>query len=137
VTQKYLTVAKGDWGLRASINSTDQLCADHRPLCRERTLQSKGLAQQFRNDIDQLVVPVQFAPFDQELRQGLDDLVLALDNRGAAIDANDGDRWNAANVSVDQIKFNVIAKAIAEMSCWPKGVHVGEDFGSSAWPCTG
>lgn len=138
VTQKYLTVAYGDWvPLRASIDSTNQLCADYSPLCRERTLEIKRLAQQFRSELDQVTVPSQLAPFDRELRQGLDDLVVALDNRVAAIDAADPSRWDAANVSVEQVKFNVIARAIAEMACWPKGVLIGDDSSVTAWPCTG
>jgi hypothetical protein len=137
-TQKYQPVAYADWGLlRTSINSTDQLCADHSSLCRARTLETKRLAQQFLNDIGPLIVPPQLAPFDGELRQGLHDLIAALDNRVAAIDSGDTNRWDAANVSVDQVKFNVIAKAIGEMACWPKGVQVGDDSSTTAWPCTG
>jgi hypothetical protein len=70
-----------------------------------------------------------------ELQQGLDGLILAYDERVAAIDAGDHARWDAANVTIAQLKFNIVEKAVAEMACWPKGVHIGDDTSTTAWPC--
>lgn len=135
--QKYLTVVYTDWGqLHSRIMSTNGLCSARVPVCRERTLQSKSLAQQSLTDLDKVVVPTELAPFDRELRQGLHDLIVALDDRVAAIDAADTNRWDATNVTVEQVHFNVLARAIAEMACWPKGVHIGDDSSSAPWPCT-
>jgi hypothetical protein len=135
--QKYLTIVYADWGqLHSSIMSTNGLCSARIPSCRERTLQSKSLAQQYLAALDKVVVPIELAPFDRELRLGLNELMVALDDRVAAIDAADTTGWDAANVSIEQVHFNVLAKAIAEIACWPKGVHIGDDSSSTSWPCT-
>lgn len=137
VTQKYVAAVYADWDLlHNSITSTNGLCSSHGQLCRERTLRSRLLAQQFISDTSSVIVPVQFRLFDQDLHNGLTELLVRLDNRLAAIDAADSARWDAANISIEQIHFNVLAKAIAEIACWPKGVAIGNDSSATAWPCS-
>jgi len=33
------------------------------------------------------------------------------------------------------VVFNLIAHAVGEMSCWPKGVGIGDDSSATAWLC--
>jgi len=134
--QDYMGVVNGDWvALRASLGGSNALCKTFGPACREQTNEALALADQFQKDLGKHLVPVQFGAADTELRKGLDSLMSALSDRVAAIDAGDRTRWDKANVAVDQAVFNLIAHAVGEMSCWPKGVGIGDDSSTTAWPC--
>jgi hypothetical protein len=135
-SEQYFIVVGSDFeSLRSSFNASSALCGTFGAQCRARTLESRGVAQQFSSDLNRTPVPIQYAGSEKELQQGLDRLILAYDERAAAIDAGDHARWDAANVTIAQIKFNIVEKAVAEMACWPKGVHIGDDTSTTAWPC--
>jgi len=134
--QDYMAVVNGDWvSLRGSLSGSSAVCHTFGPSCRDQTNAALALVDQFQKDLDKYLVPVQFKAADTELRKGLDTLMSALSDRVAAIDAGDRTRWDNANVAVDQAKFNLIAHAVGEMSCWPKGVGIGDDSSATAWLC--
>lgn len=134
--QQYLTGVANHWdSLRSSINSSNSLCHAYNSMCGERTSQSQELARQFKSDLNRTLVPIQYAASETDLERGLDTLIPALDERMAAIATNDVRRWDSANVAIEQVKFNVIARAVGEMACWPKSVGIGDDSSPTAWPC--
>jgi len=134
--QDYMAKVNGDWvRLRGSLSGSHAVCGTFGPSCREQTNEALALVDQFQRDLDKDLVPVQFATADTELRKGLDSLMSALSDRIAAIDAGDRTRWDKANVAADQAVFNLIAHAVGELSCWPKGVGIGDDSSTTAWPC--
>jgi hypothetical protein len=135
--QQYLTDVANHWdSLRSSINSSSSLCQAYNSACGERTSQSKQLAQQFKSDLNRALVPIQYASPETDLDRGLDTLIATLDERKAAIATNDVRRWDSANLAIEQVKFNVIARAVGEMACWPKSVGIGDDNSPTAWPCS-
>lgn len=132
----YLTILNRDWEfLRTSINSSNALCDSHGAQCRARTLDSHAIATQFKADVKNTQAPVEYTTFETELERALDALIARLNDRVTAIDAGDTARWDASNLAIEQVKFNVIARAIGEMACWPKGVHIGDDSSTTAWLC--
>jgi hypothetical protein len=136
--QEYLTsIANGWLSLRGSLDSSRALCSQFNASCGDRSRQSKQLAQQFKNDLNRTPAPIQYVSAEEELDRGLDTLIAALDDRLAAISADDRNRWDSVNVAIEQINFNVLEKSVAEMACWPKGVHIGDDTSTAAWPCSG
>ena len=133
----YLTILGRDWdSLRAAINSTNALCGSYLAQCRARTLDTRAIATQFKADVTNSPAPVEYTTFAVELERALDTLIARLDDRITAIDAGDTARWDASNLAIEQVKFNVIARAIGEIACWPKGVHIGDDSSTTAWPCS-
>jgi hypothetical protein len=129
-SQHYREVVYRDWGPLQSSADTGS-CYEPIPICREQTLKARNLAMAFRSDLQPLAPPSELEPFDQELRQGLDTLIAALDDRIAAIDAGDQQRLDQANVHIGQTTDDVIGRAIREMECWPKGVNIGNGL----WRC--
>jgi hypothetical protein len=134
--QQYLSEVASEWlALRSSLDSSITLCHAYGAACDERTSRSKELAQQFKDDINRTPVPIQLSSYEKDLEGGLTTLIAALDERMTAIAADDHPRWDSANVTIDQVQFNVIAKAVGQMACWPNGVHIGDDSSPTAWPC--
>ena len=135
-SQVYLTSLSADWdALRGAINASNAGCQSHAPSCREQTASVQTSAAQLRAYLTSNPVPVEYERFEVELEHGLNSLMTALDDRLAAIDSGNQKRWDAANIAIEQAKFNVLARAIGEMACWPKGVHTGDDSSAASWPC--
>jgi hypothetical protein len=135
--QQYVTDVANDWvSLRSSIDASSSVCQAYRATCDDRTRHSSQLVQQFKNDLSRTPAPIQYTQAEKDLEDGLNSLMAALDDRITAMAANDHRRWDSANMAIDQVKFSVLAKAIGEMSCWPKGVLVGANSSPTAWPCS-
>jgi len=92
--------------------------------CRAGSLATKGAAQKYLDDLNSTTPPQLLSDQDSRLKVHLQQLIVALDERVAAIDSKSIDSVSAANTKVDQQAFDGVNEVAAEIRCWP--AKVGE-----------